>query len=170
MRYSAAITSLALAYVTGTAALALPQDIDFDYVDSMPDLPTATIEIGAAAQTIIYDKASALAEVSSAVLADGAAPTGSLEKRANCDPQPAGTGPTVNSPDDAATFLAYADFKTASLNAPTPNGYTSSFKNAQASNNAFSYMGYRTLPTYDTNLCAQKCNEIVGCNAFNICK
>ena len=53
-------------------------------------------------------------------------------------------------------------------NAPTPDGYSSVFKNAGASLSASNYMGLYTLTSYDVLTCASKCDQASGCSAFNV--
>lgn len=99
-----------------------------------------------------------------------AAATGTgLKKRAACDPQPTGAG-LIPSPDTVSAFLAYSAYASAASAALTPSGYVNTFTNLQASNNAYGYLGYTALSSYDSNLCASKCNAIKGCSAFNLCK
>ncbi|KAI4733422.1 glycoside hydrolase, partial [Aureobasidium sp. EXF-8845] len=52
--------------------------------------------------------------------------------------------------------------------AATPSGYTQAFKNLNASNNAYGYLGFTNLASYDSEKCASKCNAISGCAAFNL--
>jgi hypothetical protein len=53
--------------------------------------------------------------------------------------------------------------------APTPNGYTQVYKNAQYASIDFSgYLQWSLLPKYDTNLCATQCQNVTGCLSFNI--
>lgn len=53
-------------------------------------------------------------------------------------------------------------------NAPTPQGYTLSFVDLDASSNAYSYMGLYTLKSYDTIKCQELCDAADLCTAFNI--
>jgi hypothetical protein len=71
-------------------------------------------------------------------------------------------------PDTAADFLTYSAYSSAANNASTPFGYTKSFTNFNASNNADGYSGYTTLPTYDVASCAARCTAKSNCHAFNI--
>ncbi|KAF2225585.1 hypothetical protein BDZ85DRAFT_174551, partial [Elsinoe ampelina] len=89
------------------------------------------------------------------------------EAAATCVPQPRGSGPvpTVDTPED---FLNETRFSTAANSADTPAGYVNTFTNLQASNNAYGYMGYTLLPTYNTTLCGAKCTSIPGCQSFNL--
>ncbi|KAJ4408079.1 hypothetical protein N0V91_003427 [Didymella pomorum] len=167
------------AIILSTAALAAAADPQLDIAavaDAGPP-PQPTIATNAHDQTVPYDATSASAAAAATqsaqafdTVADGSAvgsAPGSKVKRAACDPQWTGKGP-VPSPDTASAFLAYAPFASLASAAPTPTGYNLAFKNLQAENNALGYMGFTLLDTYDTNLCASKCNEIYGCNAFNI--
>ena len=92
-----------------------------------------------------------------------------IAKRRACTSLPTGAGP-VPTPDTASAFLALSAFSSSASSAPTPSGYTNAFRNLQGSSQAYGYMGYDVLSSYDTNKCAQKCNAKSGCLAFNICK
>lgn len=52
--------------------------------------------------------------------------------------------------------------------APTPQGYTLSFSNKQASVSLNSYLGLYTLKSYDTIKCQQLCDAANLCSGFNI--
>lgn len=158
------------------AAGSLAQSIDWDVVDSAPPPPTSAPAPGATAQSVTYNQAAATQSVAAAIGADPlpqdpqptvSIPVQALSKRGNCAVQPVGAGP-VPTPDTASAFLAYPSFAASASAAPTPSGYYNSFTNLQASNNAYGYMGFTTLKTYDTDLCASKCNAITGCSAFNV--
>ncbi|TKX20680.1 hypothetical protein C1H76_7066 [Elsinoe australis] len=90
-----------------------------------------------------------------------------LSKRKACEPQPLGAGP-VSDPDDVRAFAKTPFFANAALSAATPEGYNLTFQNWNASNQAYGYLGYQLLDTYDTSVCAAKCNSIEDCLAFNI--
>lgn len=160
----------ALAY-----ASPVPQNIDFDLVDDSPDPPRPTIAVGPTAQTVTYNLASATTFAATEALAtpDSTSTADSekrdLEKRAACATQPTGAGP-VPSPDTASAFLAYPSFASIASAAPTPSGYSKTFTNLQGSSNAYGYLGYTTLSSYDTAKCAAKCNAINKCVGINICK
>jgi hypothetical protein len=84
-------------------------------------------------------------------------------------------GPAVWVPDDTAqAFLAYQPFADAANNAPVPEGYhlVENFVNLHASCENPSYLTYTSsrLSSYDPNTCADICNEMARCVAFNICK
>lgn len=156
-----------------------PQDINFDLAYALPD-PTYSVNSDATAQTVTYTPsaiyASALPQITSTNSVDTLAMTSdatNVVKRApataapSCTALPAGHGP-IPSPDTPSAFLGDSDLADAANNAQTPSGYTLSFQNFNASNNAYGYMGYTTLTSYDVAGCASKCNAINGCVAFNI--
>ena len=140
-------------------------------MDSLPEPPTASIEVGVAAQTVTFDLASAVAAVATDVVVSGVdvTPTPSVEKRerAPCAPQPLGFGPKPTE-DTPSAFLAFEEFAAKASAAPTPAGYSVAFTNLKASNNAYGYLGFETYKEYDTNACAAKCTAKTGCVAFNI--
>ena len=84
-----------------------------------------------------------------------------------CAPQPTGYGPSVV-PDTVDNFYKYPLFKSLALNAPTPRGYQSVFKNLNASTTANSYITYKVLTAYNTSDCAAFCDSYSLCTAFNI--
>ncbi|KAK8119239.1 uncharacterized protein PG998_003865 [Apiospora kogelbergensis] len=147
------------------AAVARAQDIDWNAWDSVPK-PTPT-----SAPVVPYDGDAAAASAAAAVTADldNAPKRRSIVniKRSPCQTQPVGAGP-VPSPDTASAFLSYAAFASQASAAPVPSGYTQAFSNIAASSSAYGYMGYTTLQSYDTALCASKCDAISGCSAINI--
>jgi hypothetical protein len=130
-----------------------PQDIDFDLAYSLPN-PSYTTASGATAQTVTYDPSTvfsaALSQITSSgteTALDTATTSPALDKRTACAAQPTGAGP-VPSPDTISAFVALAAFSSAAVNAPLPTGYTQTFANLNASNNAYGYMGYTNLQTY----------------------
>ncbi len=52
--------------------------------------------------------------------------------------------------------------------ASTPDGYSSAFNSLSASLSASNYMGLYTLTSYDTLGSASKCDQVDGCQAFNM--
>lgn len=144
---------------------AAPQNIDFNLADLTPDPSDSS------AQTITYNPAAAASSVVADINA-GSLPQPTKAKMikrtsGNCSPKAIGAGP-VPSPDTVQAFLADPDFASAASAAPTPTGYTNRFTNLNASNNAYGYMGFTTLNTYDSVSCASQCNTIIGCMAVNI--
>ncbi|THX78795.1 hypothetical protein D6D05_05226 [Aureobasidium pullulans] len=177
MRFSSyALPALAANLV---AALPAPQEIDLDMVLDTPD-PTFSQAVGVVAQTITYDTASMIAVATAAAssvsieISDVLSQTAVVSKRAaptTCVPQPSGatSAPTYAAgTDNAANFLANNYYSSVASAAPTPSGYNMAFVNQQASNNAFGYMGFSVLDTYDVATCASRCTALNGCVSINI--
>ena len=154
-------------------AFAAAQDLDWDVVTDLDPQPTPSIPVVyatsgsaiATAVTLTYSESAILAAVSSALQADpsDAAPLdNSVNKRdtvtTSCKAQPTGAGP-VPSPDSPSAFISYTVLANSASAAPVPSGYVQTFKNLQASNNAFGYLGYTTLTKYDTQACAKQVHE-----------
>lgn len=130
------LTSVVLSIAAAAPAPA-PQDIDFDLAYALPN-PSYTTAAGATAQIVTYNPSSILASAQSQITAaqtdaSDATSTAALEKRTACAPQPSGYGP-VPSPDTPSAFSSYSVFASAASAAPTPNGYSQTFKNLQGSN------------------------------------
>lgn len=162
------------------AAVARAQGIDWDAWDSEPKPTPTSAPVGGGSEVVPYDgkaaAASAAADITSDLAQAGPQRRNIIPgndnmnvhiKRSPCQTQPAGAGP-VPSPDTASAFLSYADFAAQASAAPVPSGYSLAFSNLAASSSAYGYMGYTTLQSYDTALCASKCNAITGCSAINI--
>jgi hypothetical protein len=147
---------------------ASPQDIDFGLADETPD-PTYTIDDSATAQTVTYNPVAVAASIVADINSGDLPAHAKLMKRTNgtCTSKPLGAGP-VPVPDTAPNFASDPDFAAAASAAPTPSGYTNTFTNLNASSNAYGYMGFTTLSSYDSNACAAKCNAITDCIAINI--
>lgn len=174
MRYSLAVP----AFAALAAALPAPQLIDLDMVAAQPDISYTTT-----ASSVTYDATSIAAQATddiTSVSVDVTAiatqtPLAVIEKRGACAPQPTGVAgvyaPPANADDDTvAAFAANTAFAAAASSAPVPAGYTNTFTNLNGSNNAYGYLGYTTLSSYDSEKCASKCNAINGCMSFNLCK
>ncbi|CAD0105748.1 unnamed protein product [Aureobasidium uvarum] len=108
-------------------------------------------------------------QAAQATASANATSTPAIAKRQACTSLPTGAGP-VPTPDTASAFLALSAFSSSASSAPTPSGYSNAFTNLRGSSQAYGYMGYDVLSSYDTNKCAQKCSAKSGCLAFNICK
>ncbi|EUC41388.1 hypothetical protein COCMIDRAFT_8886 [Bipolaris oryzae ATCC 44560] len=76
-----------------------------------------------------------------------------LKRDWDCSGQVLGSGP-VPSTDTPEAFLAFSKFSDVANGAKIPEGY--------------SYMGYFSLSSYDTEACAAKCSTTKGCLSFNI--
>ncbi|KAL2206015.1 hypothetical protein CC79DRAFT_1369452 [Sarocladium strictum] len=84
-----------------------------------------------------------------------------------CAIQPDGFGP-VSSPDTVDAFRNNEVLHNMAKSASDPSGYANTFKDLSAAVNANSYLGYRTLETYDVQGCADWCDDKDLCTAFNI--
>ncbi|KAF7193288.1 hypothetical protein HII31_05382 [Pseudocercospora fuligena] len=90
-----------------------------------------------------------------------------------CAPQPDGYGP-VPSPDTASAFQSDARLHSMAQTAPTVvpaadgKQYTQVFKDLSGSTSAQSYLGLRTLKTYDVKTCAAFCDCTDLCTSFNV--
>ncbi|TGO88647.1 hypothetical protein BPOR_0149g00010 [Botrytis porri] len=141
----------------------LPQVIDLGAIDALPpaevynapvDIPSKDVVI----QPVVKSINEAAAAVNN-IARD-------LAKR-DCEQQPAGYGPN-SKPDTADAFLADPQYNKIASKAPTPQGYTLTFSGLKGSTQTTSYLGYKTLKSYDTVECAQYCDQQEGCIAFNI--
>lgn len=132
------------------------------YVDEPNEAAETAVTLAPPAPTPVAIAAVVPAAVS-------AAAPDAVEKRAaaTCVPQPAGIA-YKTSPDTPAAFAADSTYSDAANGAATPLGFTKVFTNLGASVNAPGYAGYTLLQTYDVQKCADKCNAIKGCSAFNI--
>ncbi|CAK1367665.1 hypothetical protein CB0940_11561 [Cercospora beticola] len=157
---------LAAALAASVTVLAADLQLDIAVVAAAGAPPTPSIAQDAPSQTIHYDAAAIQQQAAAEQKADPATPATKF-KRAACDPLWAGKGPIPN-PDTSEAFLDFADLSNAALAAPTPAGYTNTFKNLKAMNNALGYMGYDLLDKYDAVECSKKCDVRDGCAAFNI--
>ncbi|KAF7884858.1 hypothetical protein EAF00_010676 [Botryotinia globosa] len=154
-------------------ATPLPQDIDFAMVEAAPDQVTTGPPVGVTAQSVAYDALTAIVAATQAVASQSVAISDAANapkvKRTACQAQPAGaTGAPAYASDSPSAFLANPGFSDAASAASTPAGYTQSFQNLKASNNAYGYMCFTTLENYDSEFCASKCSAINGCMAFNL--
>ncbi|KAI4851190.1 hypothetical protein E4T45_05188 [Aureobasidium sp. EXF-8846] len=172
MRYSLAVP----AFAALAAALPAPQLMDLDMVAAQPNISYTTT-----ASSVTYDVTSIAAQatddITSVSVDLSAIATQSvltvIEKRAACAAQPTGVSGAYAAPaeptdDTVSAFASNAAFAAAASSAPIPAGYSNTFTNLNASNNAYGYMGYTTLSSYDTLKCASKCNAINGCMSFNL--
>ncbi|CAD0097303.1 unnamed protein product [Aureobasidium mustum] len=85
-----------------------------------------------------------------------------------CVAQPTGIA-YKSSPDTPDAFLADPYYSSvANSAAAAPTGYSTSFTNLTASNNALGYLGYSLMNTYDPSVCASRCDKIDGCQSINV--
>ncbi|KAI1289053.1 hypothetical protein F5Y03DRAFT_64376 [Xylaria venustula] len=168
MKYSFALSAF--------AALCAAQELPWDVIESADPPPTVSVPWGAAsATTITYNSATAIASVVADISSDPLPQPTDLPavvqkrevvKRA-CQPQTLGNGP-VPDDDSASGFLSFSAFSEAANSATTPNGYALRYRNLNASSNAYGYMGFTLLDSYDVQSCASQCTNIHGCSSFNV--
>ncbi|KAK4991147.1 hypothetical protein LTR50_002077 [Elasticomyces elasticus] len=160
------LLALSLALAASTTA----QKIDFASIASSHPYTVPFFATGVTTQHISYNPTKAASSVKSYFTAhpwsQWPSSTG-LRKRSTCDPQPTGAGP-VPTPDTAEAFVAYAPFVKIASSAATPFGYQKTFTALNASNFAYSYLGFTYISSYDPNICSTKCNAMNGCASFNI--
>ncbi|KAF1991625.1 hypothetical protein K402DRAFT_314231, partial [Aulographum hederae CBS 113979] len=87
-----------------------------------------------------------------------------------CAPQPSAYGPAVK-PDTDAAFVKSATLQKNSINNVPPPGWAKIFSNATASINGddqTKYLGYFELKGYNASECADYCDDVDGCIAFNM--
>lgn len=157
-------TLIPMAFAAFAVANPLPQGLDWAAIDALDAIPTPTqpiVNAAAHASTVSYTPSAAASAVSASIAASG---TSSADKRSIVE---RGIAPT--SPDTDVAFLADTRYSSAAGSASTPSGYTQTFQNLNASSNAYGYMGYTVLNSYDSGLCGSKCDAIDGCASFNLC-
>lgn len=159
----------------------MAQRFDIEAIDAAAPIFAATIPVvyvaatnptvTATATSVTIAISAAQVSVSAAIIADENEHT--MEKRAtvsvSCLPQPSGID-HKSSEDTAQAFLRDPYYANIAKSASTPQGYTTTFMNLNASNNAYGYLGYSLLQQYDVEACAAKCDEISVCQALNICR
>ncbi|KAF1985364.1 hypothetical protein K402DRAFT_455027 [Aulographum hederae CBS 113979] len=153
-------------------AVAAPQDIDFDLVDAAADPTSVPLYLGptVTAENVEFTLSAAIADVEADVSSDplpqktnDPASTATLEARADsCAPL---FGINASTPD---SFRADPNIASQWSVASAPSGYKQTFSGLNAASNAFGYMGFSTITTYDVSQCAAKCNGKAGCLSFNI--
>ncbi|KAK7963995.1 hypothetical protein PG988_010969 [Apiospora saccharicola] len=85
----------------------------------------------------------------------------------SCPAQVDGTGPQPEV-DSAAGFVNSKKFFDTAAAAAPPDGYFNTFQNAKGSIEGVGYKTMKTIESYSPDACATACDEMDGCNAFNI--
>ncbi|KAF1995427.1 hypothetical protein P154DRAFT_500294 [Amniculicola lignicola CBS 123094] len=95
---------------------------------------------------------------------------GAIGKRDACDPQPNGIGPVPGKGAVAEYLDPYNALSQAAQDAATPKGYTKAFTNLQGSTQQIGYLTFKTITSdvYDTQACADFCDNVNYCLGFNI--
>ena len=196
MRSYAAALAILVTYATSAPAPA-PQLPDFNLVYDAPTPSILGPPPVGGNQTSVFDVSSALASATAGVTtvasvsATTVAPNGKSDvtttstpstslpsstsstseattvsiPTATCTPEPDGYGPKNLT---VSEFQHYLFFTVDALLAPTPHGYVNTFRNLNASVNANSYLGFYDLTSYNTETCAQLCDNTTLCTAFDI--
>lgn len=155
------------ALLAGSAIAApRPQALDFEAIDeagtvAVPSIPVVNAE--QATNGVDYVPTAAAGSAAAAVNADPSNTSLKVKRdKSGCAKQP-------DSADTAENFVADTKYSAVADGASAiPTGYFLSFQNLKASSQTLGYMGYSTLESYDVDMCASRCNDIVGCSAFNI--
>ncbi|KAI1778788.1 hypothetical protein F4818DRAFT_229574 [Hypoxylon cercidicola] len=166
-----------VAFIQPLAALAIAgvviprQGIDTSLVDTAPSPTSVSIPIGPTVDSTSYDLSQITESATESPLPVITEPTtrGNIEARQTaCQPNPTGAGPSVT-PDSDSAFVSNSAFATAATAAPTPTGYNQTFVNLNSRSQAFGYLGFVIVDSYDTAGCADQCNDVFqGCQSFNI--
>lgn len=168
------LRSGALALLAGYAlATPVPQGLDFDAIDALHEIPTPSIPVvnaHAAETTLAFAPSAAASQVAAAVLANPDDTT--VAKRGAivmADPNNSQCAAQRAPWDTAEEFSSDPSYSGNATAATTPAGYEQAYQNKNGSSQGiFGYMGYSTLDSYDTLTCSQRCDEIKGCQSFNI--
>ncbi|KAI9647840.1 hypothetical protein NHQ30_004228 [Ciborinia camelliae] len=164
-------TIIASTFAALAIANPVPQKIDLAAIDALPKASLSAAPVNVYSQAVYVKPSAAATSEGAAKVTALAVPTGAAGKRdvfkRSCEAQPAGKGPNTV-PDTSDAFLASPQYKAISSAAVTPRGYTLAFSGLQGSSQTTSYLGYKTMDSYDTVNCAAYCDEQEGCIAFNI--
>lgn len=162
--------TLATALLAGCAlANPVPQDLDWDAIDSLDPIETPVIPVvdaKAAETTIAYASAAAASAVASAVVASPSDDTISIQRRGVLV-TPANNRQCATQPDYYDTPENFtATYSSDDVAVP---GYTTAYFNRNGSSiGVYGYMGYSLLDSYDAIKCSQRCDANKGCSSFNI--
>ncbi|KAF2194800.1 hypothetical protein K469DRAFT_510701, partial [Zopfia rhizophila CBS 207.26] len=80
-----------------------------------------------------------------------------------------GTSPVAIS-DTVDAFKDSTEISAIALSPSTASGYKDMYKNLKTSSNAYGYMGFTSMSSYDTDACASKHNSKIGCMAIILFK
>ena len=162
---------LGLVAAVTAAPYAAPQEFDWADLDAAPLATPIPAPLDATDYVVTTID---LAAASTSIAAEVAAETGSLKvKRDECDPLPAGTGPTVNTPDTPAAFLTFPQFHNEAKAANAPEGYNKIFTDLDGSTQSTGMIRLKTLTSYNVQACADLCDasvdnaKLANCFGFN---
>ena len=126
--------------------------------------------------TPTYDRTSAISEATAEIATPTSFAT-AVRRQVQCTTR-SYNGPQVTEPADSDTaFLGYQPFSDSAQAAAAPASWPAEYKlipgfvNLKGSGQSTSYITYTAqLSGYSLAECAAKCDSIVGCVSFNICK
>ena len=169
-----------LTLLAGIAALANAQLLPLSDLEAMtaPPVKYAPQGVGAVSDAVSYDSKSTYDSTysdfysslkgSSKIKRTIRTP---FTKRTDipCSQQAPGSGPTVDDPDSADTFLAYQPFHDTASSAATPDGWVSVFNDlSRTVKSTMGYLGSDSLDSYDSSVCTARCNDKDGCQSVNL--
>ncbi|OJD39059.1 carbohydrate-binding-like protein [Diplodia corticola] len=147
-------------YATQTAIQSAAAEVSETPLSVFPAITTVPINAAGESDATATDTPSKRQAVAAAA---------AIQRRAACDSQATISNYYNVDVSSYASFKADTKIAQVANDAATPSGYTNSFKNKQAANSAYAYLGYKVLQTgYDVANCAQECTDKEGCLAFNI--
>ncbi|KAF2163324.1 hypothetical protein M409DRAFT_68596 [Zasmidium cellare ATCC 36951] len=154
--------------IVALAGLASAQQLNIAAINAAPLPATTAAPVGATAQsTLAYNSAAAATSATDDVQPTSAAAAANKVKRGDCSPQPAGAGPKV-SPDTPEAFSNSLYFHALANSVIPPFPYIEKFRDLNGSTQQNSYLTYYILPSYDVFKCANYCNNVDLCTAFNL--
>ncbi|KAB8304902.1 hypothetical protein EYC80_004228 [Monilinia laxa] len=164
-----------LAVATATPFLK-PRSLDISAYKAVTTAPVRGAPAGNTATASLKYNPTSVANAAIAAATSSAAIVNRRNKRSTCPSTcavlSAGNGPSVNNPDTAAAFEADKNLANAALKAVTPADYVlvDGFQNIDSAAQSATYLTYvsDSVTSYDPAICANACNAIQGCIAFNI--
>ncbi|KAK6537012.1 hypothetical protein TWF281_001216 [Arthrobotrys megalospora] len=144
------VSYLCLGAVFGMPA-ARPQDLTGDFFDGLPELQPTGAPFGSETTGPPVDRSTIVEAVVAQATATDAP----------------GADPALTSTPESTDSVGLRE-RSPSSEATTPSGYYLVFSGLSGATQAPSYLTFRSIPVYDPNLCAAKCNSINGCRFFNL--
>jgi hypothetical protein len=162
-------SNMAIPILAALSGLSNAQGFEWKIFTQLPKSTTSPAL--ASAFTVSYNPMDAASSIAAEITGGSSLGKRTVSKSAvsPCVPQPLGKAP-IPAPDTPSAFAALPYFASVASAAPTPSGWTKTFTNLNASNNALGYLGFQNQDNYDPNLCAASCDKIKGCMAVNLCK
>ncbi|EPS43848.1 hypothetical protein H072_2108 [Dactylellina haptotyla CBS 200.50] len=149
------VTSLAILSLLGTtigSPVGNPQEFSEDFFEDLPDAQATGAPYGTETGGPFVDRSTIVEAVVAQATATDAPGA-----------DPALTA-TPNQPTESPKFCK----RTVSSEAITPGGYFLVFSGLSGATQASSYLTFHSIPAYNPDLCATRCDSIVGCRFFNL--